>query len=556
MKYIAYCRKSTEAEDRQVLSIDSQGSELARIAERDGFTITKVFKESKSAKSSGRPIFNEMLAFIKKHAECVLLVWKPDRIARNMVDGGLVIELMDKGFIKEIRTPEKSFHNTSDDKFMMTLDFGIAKKYVDDLSANVKRGNRAKLERGGWPNHAPFGYVNDKATKTLYLDEKIAPFIPRIFELYSQGGRSLYEISKILYAEGLRSRSGTKVNKGFIHRIIRDPFYTGIMLRTGKYYQGNHTPLISKELYDTANAMMDGKLHGRQQKRFFHLRGFLKCANCGCAITASKRKGHDYYFCTNGKHNCGENHTYMRSEYLDGLIGNKLAKLQCDPELVELAYQAAKERLAHENHYASSSVASLEKRLQQIETAQSKLADSFGAEITPEAIYTPKMKALTNEAVAIKTEIKKMQGKSDEQLATMEPTKKVFLQGISAQNDYLEAEPEEKRILLQELLWNLSIGNQKVQDLQYKSVYALVAKEPKPSDFQTMLRGQDSDLLRELMGLPGKPFPTLPRYFSDDAPGKYREVRSGPNKAKNDLPKCLHIIRSETQNCQKKKTVR
>ena len=99
MKYIVYCRKSTEAEDRQVLSIDSQESELQRIADRDGFVISKTFKESKSAKSSGRPIFNEMLKFIEKQGECVLLVWKPDRIARNMVDGGLTIELMDKGVV-------------------------------------------------------------------------------------------------------------------------------------------------------------------------------------------------------------------------------------------------------------------------------------------------------------------------------------------------------------------------------------------------------------------------------------------------------------------------
>ena len=194
MKYIVIFRKFSEAEDRQVLSIDSQESELQRIADRDGFVITKIFKESKSAKSSGRPVFNEMLAYIQKSGECVLLVWKPDRIARNMVDGGLTIELMDKGFIKEIRTPEKSFHNTSDDKFMMTLDFGIAKKYVDDLSVNVKRGNRAKLERGGWPNYAPFGYANDRLTKTIHPDEKIAPFIVRIFERYAQGGVSLQEM--------------------------------------------------------------------------------------------------------------------------------------------------------------------------------------------------------------------------------------------------------------------------------------------------------------------------------------------------------------------------
>jgi site-specific DNA recombinase len=493
MKYIAYCRKSTEAEDRRVLSIDSQESELQRIAERDEFQITKLFKESKSAKMSGRPIFGELLQYIQKHGDCILLVWKPDRIARNMVDGGLIIELMDKGFIKEIRTPEKSFHNTSDDKFMMTLDFGIAKKYVDDLSVNVKRGNRAKLERGGWPNYAPLGYANDRLTKTLYIDDKIAPFIPKIFERYAKGGISLMELSNLMYDEGLRTRTGKKVRRAFIHRILKDPFYMGVMFHGGKYYQGNHIPLISKELYDQVQEVMDGKRHGRQQKRFFHLRGFIMCAQCECAITASKHKGHDYYFCTNGKGVCDQRKNYIRSELLDGMIANTLTKLQIDAELVEMAYQAAKEKSGNDSSYVDSSLQILQNRLKQIETAQSKLADSFASEITPEAVYAPKMKALESEKVMVKAEISNMEAKSNREISTLELTRNAFLQGISAYNDYVDANPDEKRELLQELLWNLSLQNKIVQDFRFKPIYEVIAKEPKPTNFAMMCPGWESN---------------------------------------------------------------
>ncbi len=494
MKYVAYCRKSTEAEDRQALSIGSQETELRKIADRDGFEITKLFTEAKSAKASGRPVFGEVLQYIQKHGDCVLLVWKPDRIARNMVDGGMIIELMDKGFIKEIRTPEKSFHNTSDDKFMMALDFGIAKKYVDDLSLNVKRGNRAKLEHGGWPSYAPIGYVNDRLTKTLYLDEKIAPYIPRMFERYAKGDVSLLELSNIMYADGLRTRNGKKVMRSFIHRMLKDPFYMGVMFHGGKLYQGNHTPLISKELYDAANEIMDGHRHGRKQKQFFHLRGFLVCAQCECAITASKHKGHDYYFCTNGKGICDQKKNYIRAEILDGMIAKTLTKLQIDQELVEMAYEAAKVRSATDNSYTDASLQILQNRLKQIEIAQSKLADSFGAEITPETVYTPKMKALTSEATMIMAEIKKMQAEGRKRVSTLEPTQNAFLKGISAQNDYLNGDPEAKRKMLSELLWNFSIKDKIVQDFRFKPVYAAIAKDPKPTNFAMMCAGEDSNL--------------------------------------------------------------
>ncbi|MDR3582239.1 MAG: recombinase family protein [Candidatus Pacebacteria bacterium] len=510
MKYVIYCRKSTDTEDKQVASLESQENELLELAKRYGLNVVKILHESRSAKAEGRPIFASVLAMIQKGEADAILCWKLDRLARNMADAGRIIDLLQHSVIKEIRTHD-AIHLPSDNVLMIAVQLGMANQYVRDLSENVKRGNRTKLERGGWPNHAPFGYINNKFTKTLYLDEKVAPFIPRLFEVYAQGGKSLKEVSEQLYAEGLRTRSGKKANKGFIHRVIRDPFYTGVMLRTGKYYQGTHEPLISKELYDTANNVLDGKLHGRQQKRFFHLRGFMKCANCGCAITASKRKGHDYYFCTNGKRNCEENRHYLRAEKIDEMIAEALTKLQCDKELVEIAYEAAKEKVSSEGQYSTASVEMLEKRVEAIESSQSKLADSYAAEVTPEAIYTPKMKAWSNEIVALKTEIKKLKGKSNEGVSTLEPIKNTFLQGISAQKNYLDASPEEKRVLVSELLWNLSLGNQKIQSLQFKPLYAAIAKEPKPDDFAKMLRGQDSDLLRKLMGLAGKPFPTLPR---------------------------------------------
>ncbi len=493
MTYILYCRKSSEAEDKQVLSIDSQEAELRKLAVREGFTISKVYKESMSAKASGRPVFDEMLKHIEKKKDCVLLAWKLDRVARNMVDGGRVIELMDRGFIKEIRTYEKTWRNIPEDKFMMTLDFGIAKKYVDDLSVNVKRGNRMKLERGGWLGRAPMGYLNDRVTKTIVINEKTAPFIHRAFELYATGGYSLLEVSEKLYEQGLRTLQGNKVHRGAIHKLLKDPVYMGIVFRLGKYHQGAHVPIVSKDLYDQANDVLTGKLHPKKKKHFFHLRGFLKCASCGCALTATKKKGHDYYYCTNGKGKCVEHKTYLRAEKLDELVAETLTALQSDPELVELAYEASKERLNLDSRYAAASLGNLQERLSALEDAQSRLTDKFVSEVVPEAVYEAKMWSVGNEIVALKTQISKLQGVAEEGCATLEPVKKVFMTGNTAVFNYLKGNSENKRILVQELLWNLSIKNQKVQEYQFKNEYAILAKDPKPSDISEMLRDRDSN---------------------------------------------------------------
>ncbi|MFA6519597.1 MAG: recombinase family protein [Candidatus Paceibacterota bacterium] len=258
MRYLIYSRKSSESEDRQVLSIPAQLNELGDIATREGFDVATTYQESMSAKASGRPVFNELLKVIERGKGYSLLVWNVDRLARNMVDGGMILELMDKKKIIEIRTYEKTYRNTPDDKFMMSLSFGIAKKYVDDLSVNVKRGNTEKLKRGEWPNHAPFGYLNDSTTKSVVIDPDRSRYVPRIYELYSAGSHSFGSIADLLYETGLRTNSGRKVLKSHIQRILSSRFYTGVMERDGKLYEGKYKPLISKKTFDDAQEVMSG----------------------------------------------------------------------------------------------------------------------------------------------------------------------------------------------------------------------------------------------------------------------------------------------------------
>ena len=359
MRYILYCRKSTDTEDKQVMSLDSQENEMRAFAEQYGLTISHILIESQSAKAEGRPVFASLLSMIQAGEADGIICWKLDRLARNMADAGRVIDLLQRGVIKQIRTHD-AVHLPTDNVLMLAVQLGMANQYIRDLSENVKRGNKTKLEQGGWPNKAPFGYRNDLATKQLVLDPPRSTAVARVFELYTTGRYAMNDIKRTLYVEGFRSESGTPIVKSTIERIIKNPFYMGVMLSNEKYYNGNHEPIISKSEYEQAQQVLAGTTRPKTQTLLFPLRGIIQCAFCGCQYTASLKKGHEYYYCTNGKGICEAHSRYLRSEPATELVSEALSKVRIGEEMIEIMHDAKREMCADSYSYTEA----IQKRLQ------------------------------------------------------------------------------------------------------------------------------------------------------------------------------------------------
>ena len=160
-KYFLYARKSTDVEDKQVLSIEAQITELREFAKRENLEIVDVLIEKQSAKIPGRPLFNSMLDRIEDNEANGIIAWHPDRLARNSIDGGKIIYFLDCNKILALKFPQFWFESTPQGKFMLNIAFGQSKYYVDSLSENTKRGLRQKVRRGEYPSRAPLGYIND-----------------------------------------------------------------------------------------------------------------------------------------------------------------------------------------------------------------------------------------------------------------------------------------------------------------------------------------------------------------------------------------------------------
>lgn len=297
--YVIYSRKSLEDDDSQVQSIPSQEDEMKSVAAKFNLTVVEPLSEAKSAKAPGRPVFDEMMKRVDRGDIRGILCWKLDRLARNPVDGGRIIwAIKQNGLV--VRTPHQTFSQADDNLILMYIEFGMAQKYVDDLSRNTTRGLKAKAVKGWFPGVAPMGYLNSKVEerghKTVLRDPERFDAVHRMWDLMLTGNVSPTRIQKIANDEwGFRTRQtkrtgGKAISRSTVYKIFSDPFYYGRFeypKGSGEWYEGAHEPMITKTEFDRVQRILHQDTSPRPHKEFaLPFRGLIKCGECESSITA------------------------------------------------------------------------------------------------------------------------------------------------------------------------------------------------------------------------------------------------------------------------------
>jgi len=328
-KYFLYARKSTEDEERQIMSIEAQLVELEEFANREKIEIVEKFIESKSAKKPGREVFNKMMTKIYETKEPVgIIAWHPDRLARNSVDGGQIIYCIDTNKIASLRFPTFWFESTPQGLFMLQVAFGQSKYYSDNLSENVKRGFRQKLRRGEWCSHAPFGYVNNPKTRNIEPIETKARIINKAFEEFKHGNHTLTSISERLSFWGLTSGTGKLLCKAIIKKMLTNKAYIGIIEHNGECYEGSFPAIVSKATFDKVQEVLKLRARPRHSKKShgFPFVGLFRCGECGAMITAQyAKKKYRYYRCTKRLGHCSQQ--YLSEKELIEQLKQELSKV-------------------------------------------------------------------------------------------------------------------------------------------------------------------------------------------------------------------------------------
>ena len=302
---VLYARVSSKEQEKEGYSIPAQLKLLKEYALAQGIHVVEEYVDVETAKQAGRANFNKMISYLKRHTTVrTLLVEKTDRLYRNFRDWVTVDELdVELHLVKEGVVVSKD--SRSSEKFMHGIKVLMAKNFLDNLSEETSKGMTEKAEQGNWPSYAPLGYVNvtdPNGRRLIEVDPDVAPLVVNIFEWYSTGSHSLQEITKMARQAGLRSRKyNRRVPLNSIHKILRNRLYTGVFKWRGQLYDGNHEPLISHELWQQVQHVLDGrgvsKLRGSSHN--FAFSGIIRCGHCGCALVAEiKKQKYIYYHCT------------------------------------------------------------------------------------------------------------------------------------------------------------------------------------------------------------------------------------------------------------------
>ena len=191
-KAVLYTRVSSDEQRKTGFSLDYQEKQGREYAEKNNLQIVKIYTESYTAKKPGRPKFNEMLLYIKKHNIRHLIFLKSDRASRNGVDSSVLVYMAERDIYNIHLIQDGLCLNRKSrptDFLIFEMNNVFANFYPRNLSVEVTTKLLEKAEQGYYPVRSPIGYQRKPKLKRAYLqiDPEKAPFIRKIFELYATG---------------------------------------------------------------------------------------------------------------------------------------------------------------------------------------------------------------------------------------------------------------------------------------------------------------------------------------------------------------------------------
>lgn len=261
-----------------------------------------------SAKNTDRPDFQKMMSRIRSGEFSHVLVWKIDRVSRNLLDfASMYAELRDLGVVF-ISKNEQFDTSTAIGEAMLKIILVFAELERNMTSERVTAVMLSRANNGQWNGgRVPYGYKRQEDTASFSIDDTEGMIVSRIFQMYEEHQSTLY-IANALNSEKVFTRAGNAWSPIAVHKILTNPFYYGAYrynIRKGTngprradsewvVFDEHHPPIISKERFDVIQYRLKQNKRGGNQKgrtverKNVHMfSGLLECGHCGCVMTSS-----------------------------------------------------------------------------------------------------------------------------------------------------------------------------------------------------------------------------------------------------------------------------
>ena len=452
-------------------SLDAQRERLIRYCARHDFDILEIFTITESSTRGDRKKFMEMIDFAKKQKGTIAIVADAvDRVQRSFKDSVYLDDLVRRDKIElHFYRENMIIGREASASDHMRWDFCVlgAKSYVMQLSENVKRSIDYKIKKGEWYGPAPLGYLNqrnDRGNSVIVVDPVRGTLMQRLFTEYASGAYTLADMQRRCKEWGLHSKAGKELSKSTLYRAVQNTFYYGEMLIKGEIMEHCHEPLISKNVWEDCQAVLQGwdKKPFQYGGKDFLFRGLLTCTVTGRVISSDTKKrtykngdAAEWTYLVTWNPDDPKKKVWVREDKVAAQVEDALKGISIkDPELMTAAIAAVKEANKAKQESHNREVGALKKEHTDIQAKLDRLVDLLADGVLPPDDYRVKREQCKTRQHELVNLIHAYDDADNTFGSTMEKLMKV---AMGAHKAFMSSNTEEKRELLNFVFSNLSL---------------------------------------------------------------------------------------------------
>jgi site-specific DNA recombinase len=344
-----------------------------------------------------RPVYLEMVARIRERRDIdYVVVYQFSRIFRNSLEAAIAKNELRKLGVRVVSTT-LDLGDTLEAQMVETIVHAVDEYQVKSSAADISYKMQQKIKNGGTCGRAKIGYLNIRDTRdghevrAIGLDPTRAPLIRQAFELYATGDYTFDRLQQTMADQGLTTRPTKRwteraLSVSHLHRMLRDPYYTGVVVHQGEHRPGHHPAIITAELFRRVQDVIDSRSGSGQRERIHHhyLRGLLFCGRCDDAgrqhrLIYTEAKGRNgelyaYYLCR-GRQEGHCDLPFLAVDLLEDAVVREYANLRYPADVLAGMREAVIAARNNEQQTTRTVRDNLAKQLARLDVQEERLLD-------------------------------------------------------------------------------------------------------------------------------------------------------------------------------------